>query len=782
MARTTWIAITWLTLGWVASVSSASDTIPNEIQQPGTQPGEVAGFGTNCDSCHSGTGNPDLEPSFGWHGSMMSHAARDPLYWATVAIAEQDFLPNGTVADRGGVGDLCLRCHTPGGWFAGRSTPTNGSALTGEDERGVECEHCHLMVDPDMPTNIPGTTEEQTAPFEAFDPISGDGYYGSGQYVINSGGTRVGPYDNAVANHAFLQSTFMREGRMCGTCHDVSNPAVGDLAHNNGAQVPLSSGFSGVLGGPIADKAAFNHDPHAYGVVERTYSEWVASALDTMPVSQFASLPSELKHVGGSLEVAWQRAMAETNNPNRPDYVDGMQRVYSCQSCHMAPSTGKGCDKNQAPVRYDLPRHDLTGGAYWVPETILYQAAEGLLLFGTLDSDQIAAMNAGMLRAEGHLRSAGSLTAAQSGDDVVVTTTNLTGHKLISGYPEGRRMWLNVRWFDSGDLLISENGAYGPIGRNVDDLGGTPHAVESLLDTDTRVFEAQPGIDQQWAAELVSLGYDTGMALTYDPLTDVAEHTLGELALTPADSIFKSFHFALNNVLKSDTRIPPYGFDRDEALTRNALPVPDTQYGNPAPGGTYLHYDVSAFTIPSGATRAEVRLYYQQTSWEYIQFLWLGNDGLDPFLGNEGVNMLDAWLNTGMAPPFEMAMTDVSVSTVLGTPGEASKASNQLQATRNLTAVDISYTPACDATDHTIYYGPLSAVSSYGYSGAACAVGVSGSASFDPGVGSFFFMVVGNNGTTEGSYGTNGVMLERPEDVGTAVCDRAQDLGGVLCE
>ncbi|MDH3785416.1 MAG: hypothetical protein OEV00_08835, partial [Acidobacteriota bacterium] len=60
--------------------------------------------------------------------------------------------------------------------------------------------------------------------------------------------------------------------------------------------------------------------------------------------------------------------------------------------------------------------------------------------------------------------------------------------------------------------------------------------------------------------------------------------------------------------------------------------------------------------------------------------------------------------------------------------------------------------------------------------------GVSGSASFDPGVGSFFFMVVGNNGTTEGSYGTNGVMLERPEDVGTAVCDRAQDLGGVLCE
>jgi hypothetical protein len=42
----------------------------------------------------------------------------------------------------------------------------------------------------------------------------------------------------------------------------VSNPAVGDLAHNNGAQLPLAPGsFSGVPGAPVTEKAAFKNFP-----------------------------------------------------------------------------------------------------------------------------------------------------------------------------------------------------------------------------------------------------------------------------------------------------------------------------------------------------------------------------------------------------------------------------------------------------------------------------------------------------------------------------------------
>jgi hypothetical protein len=46
---------------------------------------------------------------------------------------------------------------------------------------------------------------------------------------------------------------------------------------------------------------------------------------------------------------------------------------------------------------------------------------------------------------------------------------------------------------------------------------------------------------------------------------------------------------------------------------------------------------------------------YQPTSWEYIAFLYLANTGQNPFLANEGRNLLDAWLNTGMAQPHPMA-------------------------------------------------------------------------------------------------------------------------------
>ena len=35
---------------------------------------------------------------------MMGNAGRDPLFWSTLAIAEQDFLPNPDPNQRGGVG------------------------------------------------------------------------------------------------------------------------------------------------------------------------------------------------------------------------------------------------------------------------------------------------------------------------------------------------------------------------------------------------------------------------------------------------------------------------------------------------------------------------------------------------------------------------------------------------------------------------------------------------------------------------------------------------------
>ncbi|MBS1135639.1 MAG: Fibronectin type domain protein, partial [Burkholderiaceae bacterium] len=78
-------------LAFCLSVRGAT-VVPNEIQQPGTQPGQVSNLETpdKCDNCHGGY-NSAVEPAFNWRGSMMANAGRDPIFWATLAIAEQDF-------------------------------------------------------------------------------------------------------------------------------------------------------------------------------------------------------------------------------------------------------------------------------------------------------------------------------------------------------------------------------------------------------------------------------------------------------------------------------------------------------------------------------------------------------------------------------------------------------------------------------------------------------------------------------------------------------------------
>ena len=99
----------------------------------------------------------------------------------------------------------------------------------------------------------------------------------------------------------------------------------------------------------------------------------------------------------------------------------------------------------------------------------------------------------------------------------------------------------------------------------------------------------------------------------------------------------------------------------DTARARNVLPVPADQYGNPGPGETYQHWDEFELQPPTGAASGVIRLLYQPTSWEYIQFLDLANNGSNAFLGNEGTYMLEAWLNTPtlMAEPHVMASTTV---------------------------------------------------------------------------------------------------------------------------
>jgi hypothetical protein len=622
-------------------LAEAADTVPVNIQQPGTQPNEIGTLESpdKCDNCHGGY-NSSVEPGYNWRGSMMAHAGRDPIFWATVAIAEQDF---------DGAGDLCIRCHSTGGWLAGRSTPTDGSGLAAGDSDGVECDFCHKLTNPDDSEWL-GVQNGSFIANDGGDPATG--YYGSGMASLWGGSDKLGPFADAEARHQFLQSQFHRSVDFCGSCHDVSNPAVGNLAPNHGAQPTADPVIAdGRLDGPVDTKAAFNNYPYQYGIVERTFSEYKSGLISQTLVSDYPSLPADLQ--GGALQAVYEAATASGGNG---DYEDGTPRYFSCQTCHMRPVTGTGCDKRGAPLRTDLPLHDMTGGNYWMPQAIAYLDGLGLLrLGGDMSPLQIAAMNDGGLRAQQQLDLAATLAVSGS----TVRVTNHTGHKLISGYPEGRRMWLNVKWYDGASNLLREDGAYGPLDVDLDGDGTLETAVDTILDlsgTNTKIYEAHMGMTKDWAATLVSVdaAYYGPIALSYDRVTGEPDYTLGELA-DPANpnAVHETFHFVLNNAVLKDNRIPPYGMDYEVARQRNALPVPADQYGGAS--GTYDHFDDVDLNPPPGAQSASIDLLYQPTSWEYIQFLYLANDGSNAFLGDEGVNMLDAWLNTGMAAPYTMA-------------------------------------------------------------------------------------------------------------------------------
>lgn len=89
----------------------------------------------------------------------------------------------------------------------------------------------------------------------------------------------------------------------------------------------------------------------------------------------------------------------------------------------------------------------------------------------------------------------------------------------------------------------------------------------------------------------------------------------------------------------------------------------------------------------------------------------------------------------------------------------------------------LSWSPACGATDHNLVFGPLAAVATYGYTGQLCGIGTSSTSGFDPGPGSFFFLVVGAaGGGVEGPYGTDSLGRERPEQTADPSCPTTQDL------
>jgi hypothetical protein len=267
----------------------------------------------------------------------------------------------------------------------------------------------------------------------------------------------------------------------------------------------------------------------------------------------------------------------------------------------MKDVTGAGCNKNGAPIRDDLPLHDLTGGNTFIP-SLLPQ-----IFPGEVDG---AALDAAILRARDMLKKAATfellVTPNGTGFTANVKVINETGHKLPSGYPEGRRMWINLKAFDLEGSLLYESGNYDFNSAILDH------------DADIKIYEIKPGPD-----------------------TDIA--SLTGLPAAP------SFHFVLNNKVYSDNRIPPRGFTNANFEAIQSPPI-----GYSYADGQY--WDNTQYSLPETTYTVEATLYYQTLSKEYVEFLRDEN-----VTDQSGQIMYDLWNNNGKSSPELMNTTTFTI-------------------------------------------------------------------------------------------------------------------------
>jgi hypothetical protein len=251
------------------------------------------------------------------------------------------------------------------------------------------------------------------------------------------------------------------------------------------------------------------------------------------------------------------------------------------------------------------------------------------------------------------------------------------------------------------------------------------------------------------------------------------------------------FHLALDNCVARDDRIPPLGFSGGGDL--EIRPV-NYVYPETAPGsGVLVNYDITSYAIPvpAGAVSpitVTATLRSQTTSKEFVESLRdqavansSPNDCITRTTGLPGKSrgrlLYDMWSRNGKAAPVAMASASGNAS-IPATPGEASRSAPMRvtsfdRATGN---VSVSYAPACGAVDHTAYIGRFADLPALTYTAQACGLGAGGSATFHLGATSYFWLIVGNDGVREGSYGTKGSGVERPEDTSLTTCSFPQDL------
>lgn len=509
---------------------------------------------------HTYVGEFDSKNSYrDWVGGMMANANRDPGFFATLNVANRDliefvrYLPNSDFNDFLVANKLdgdVTRIGGVGGTFECLSDECRAAA-NAEDLLPVAadlCLRCHTPA---------GWMEANSEPATSSFPFLNGQFWGA-------------KFPEMPADHLGIvgQSEAEMDGVQCDFCHRAydnfkreSNYDASTMpAGNGGFFVELNNIFGEGVPLPKDGGETFQKSALLCGTCHDVTNPFIKTK------NEVAGKTVDMLHPLERTFTEW--------------YWSDYRNKKSCQECHK-------------PMRF-------IGAQSW----LLYPGLNDL--WGNLDQPWIdegidlttpraVALEDGMKENRRFMRNFANLKFIKSrkkgtaGEEVTVTVrvTNRAGHKLPTGYGEGRQMWIHIKAIDENGIIVFENG-------QLDENGLL------VRDSQTKVYEQKIEAD----------GYDPNVII-------------------PGD---EEFHFVLLNKIVKDNRIPPRGFNKAAYQADGAFIVPEETYTD----GQNCDDTQYTFTLPTMAEKVTVRatLYYQTFNKEYIDFL--NSHDTEPTIANSG--------------------------------------------------------------------------------------------------------------------------------------------------
>jgi len=414
---------------------------------------------------------------------------------------------------------------------------------------------------------------------------------GTGAYCIRCHTPSAFVESRATNGDASLLSDVDQEGVQCSVCHrsiDASLAPISDLAapYVGNAQLFFEIGTPTEVRyhGPYDDSRT-----PAHGAFRDPFGE---------SPSRFCGQCHQVENPYENLHDAAGR---DTGRPFPLDttYEEWKQSAYangpearSCPSCHMPRESGMLPVATGALDRPDPARHDFAGANEW--GVAMLKAAFPALRDDAYDRSRTAAQSSLRAAARVEIRSLPQQAAALGEVELAVRVTNLAGHKLPTGYADGRRVWLEIAVIDGAGNVSVQSGAYDPVTAHLED------------DPQLRKYEAVHGRD--------------GLA---------------------------EDHIVLHRQILQDSRIPPRGFQ----ATPVTAPVGPISFSD-GQGGFVAHDDaIFRLKLPPtpGPATVRVRLFYQAVGAHHIEAIAAENT-----TDTRGAELMRLWKETGKAAPFLM--------------------------------------------------------------------------------------------------------------------------------